>query len=74
MPKTEVEEEAEANYFAVCLLMPATLVHKELDAMLSKMHPIADEDVIVRRMAKKFGVGETMMIARLVELGRMMPP
>lgn len=72
--KTEREEDAEANVFAICLLMPETLIHSELDAMLKKLHPIADEDVIVRRMAKKFAVSEVMMVCRLVQLGRMMPP
>lgn len=72
--KTELEEDAEANYFAICLLMPEKLVHAELDRLLTTLPHVADENEVVRRMAKKFDVGVVMMVCRLEQLGRMMPP
>lgn len=72
MDQEQMKQEAEANYFAICLLMPRHFVHTELDKMLAS--GTTDDQVLVRQMATKFGVSETMMTMRLVELGRMTSP
>ncbi len=64
----EREQDKEANYFAMCLLMPAPFVHAEADRMLSMGK--WDEDG-VREMAKTFQVSEALMAIRLHQLGRM---
>lgn len=66
------QQEAEANYFAICLLMPRHWVHTELDKMMAGC--VTDDQVLVKQMATKFGVSETMMTMRLVELGRLTSP
>lgn len=67
------EEEAEANRFAIALLMPAHFVHTEADKLLAQ-DPDMHHDDIVGRMARKFQVSETMMTMRMVELGRLVAP
>lgn len=73
MTDRERTQEAEANYFAICLLMPRQWVHTELDKLLD-LNKNMPEDEIVQRMAKRFQVSEVMMTMRLVELGRMIAP
>lgn len=69
----ERRQNAEANRFAIALLMPAELVETEFDRLNA-----ADKNMrgttLVKAMARKFIVSETMMTARLVELGLMMAP
>lgn len=72
MDQEQLKQEAEANYFAICLLMPRHWVHTELDKLLAS--GITDDQVVVQQMARKFGVSETMMTMRLVELGRLTSP
>ena len=72
MDQAQLKQEAGANYFAICLLMPRHWVHTELDKMIAS--GITDDQVLVKQMAVKFGVSETTMTMRLVELGRMTSP
>lgn len=69
----ERQQDAEASYFAICLLMPRTLVNSELDKLLS-IDPNMDADEIVQLLARKFAVGHVAMTMRLVELGRLHTP
>lgn len=68
---TEDEEDAEANYFAMCLLMPQHMVHSEVDRLV--MAKQWDESG-VRSLARTFGVSEIVMTIRLTQLGRIVPP
>lgn len=54
--------EAEANYFAMCLLMPSHLVKKEV----AKVQLTDDE--AIKTLAKKFDVSITAMAIRLSQL------
>ncbi len=69
-PKEE-REDAEANYFAMCLLMPEKLVHKECDKLLAA--GMWDENG-VRMLARKFAVSDVVMSIRLMQLKRMSLP
>lgn len=66
MSQTEAEQEREANQFAICLLMPAHFIAHDLFG-----HPPLDlcEDKRIKWLAKRYGVSEQMMTARLKELG-----
>lgn len=66
------EQEQEANYFAICLLMPKALVITELDKLLTAGE--TDEEIIVDRLARKFHVGIVRMTIRLRELGLLFAP
>lgn len=68
---TEAEEDAEANYFAMCLLMPQHMVHSEVDRLV--MAKKWDE-AGVKQLARTFGVSEIVMTIRLTQLGRILPP
>ena len=74
-PERDIEREqnAEANRFAIALLMPQHFVNTEFDALMMR-HPKMHHDDLVARMAKKFAVSEPMMTMRLVELGLMVAP
>jgi len=56
--------EAEANYFAMCLLMPAQMVKDEV----KKLTIDITSDETVKVLAKKFDVSLTMMAIRLAQL------
>lgn len=58
--------EAEANYFAFCLLMPEDLVRKELQKL--KTTDLCDDRFIVA-LARKFAVPVGIMAIRLGQLG-----
>ena len=62
----------DANYFAMCLLMPEDLLRKEV----SKMGKNADifEDDWIKSLANKFKVDEKLMLIRLGQLGFMVAP
>lgn len=69
---TEAEMDAEANYFAICLLMPRDLVNAEFDRLVSRGH--GDSEVIANTMARQFGVSNVVMTMRLLELGHFRMP
>lgn len=56
-------EHREANYFAMCLLMPERFVMAEIAKMGGRVD-FADDDQIAA-LAKKFKVSVTMMALRL---------
>lgn len=56
--------EAEANYFAMCLLMPAHLVKQEVAKV--KLDLTSDEPL--KQLAKTFDVSLTAMALRLAQL------
>lgn len=64
--------EKEANYFAMCLLMPKELIHNEVErfkkwntkAGLGRY--LTEDDI--RWMARKFKVTDIIMTIRLVQL------
>lgn len=62
--KTNKELEAEANYFAMCLLMPEDLVRREVANMEIDL---ADNNFL-KELSKKFAVPETAMAVRLSQL------
>ena len=60
---TKEEMDHEANYFAMCLLLPKDLVLKEV-----KQLDLCDDDGL-KRISRKFGVSLTLMVLRLRDLG-----
>ena len=58
-------EEAEANHFAMCLLMPREFVVREVQAMGGI--DVGDDQAIAA-LARKFGVQQTVMAMRLGQL------
>jgi Zn-dependent peptidase ImmA (M78 family) len=63
-------EEIEANTFAAAILMPASLVRRELDALLSgPASSKKDLDQIIKHMADRFEVSTQAMHFRLLALG-----
>lgn len=64
--KAELIREAEANYFAVCLLMPDVMVHAEF----AKLTPAErDIDQVIKILAERFQVSQQVVALRLNELG-----
>jgi len=59
------DKEQEANYFAICLLMPEALVRREVESLgpLDLLN-----DVKVAKLARKFEVPISLMVLRLAEL------
>lgn len=62
--KNSNELEAEANYFARCLLMPADMVKEEVE----KIEWNLSDDKAIKELAKRFDVPITAMVVRLSEL------
>lgn len=59
-------KEIEANYFAVCLLMPEHMVHAEF----AKLTPAErDIDRIFPILAERFQVSQQVVALRLADLG-----
>lgn len=63
--------EEEANYFAMCLLMPEKLVKEEM-ALINLDLDLAD-DTYIKELSKRFGVSQTAMMIRLVQLDILAP-
>jgi len=64
------QEDAEANYFAMCLLMPEHFVRKDIEAMLAKS-PLCFDDPRIDQMAKRYKVDVKLLMLRLGQLGYM---
>ena len=64
--KAELIREIEANYFAVCLLMPEHMVHAEFAKLT-----LAERDIdrVIKILAKRFQVSQQVVAMRLNELG-----
>lgn len=60
----EVRKEREANAFAASLLMPQSLIEKEINNIGN-----IDMDVLIDSMAKRFNVSSQAMTFRLANLG-----
>ena len=58
-------EENEANYFAMCLLMPESFVRAEV-AKMGGFDIENDRDMA--KLARKFGVSSTLMATRIGQL------
>lgn len=58
-------EDTEATYFAMCLLMPADEVKKEVRSM-GGLDLASDDDL--RKLARKFGVSMCAMAMRVAQL------
>jgi len=61
-------QEAEANAFAMALLMPEIMV-KDALKKLYRRNPAIMDDEIIRTLAHKFEVQEYLMTLRLHQLG-----
>jgi Zn-dependent peptidase ImmA (M78 family) len=61
--------EKEANYFAMCLLMPAHLVKQEV----AKLTIDLTDDTAIKSLAKTFDVSMTAMALRLSQLKVLKP-
>ena len=58
--------EEEANYFAMCLLMPEELIREEVKDV--PQIDIVEGRTGLKELAHKFAVSEPMMLARLIQL------
>lgn len=71
-PGRERDMEDEANLFARCLLMPEAMLRTEVKAELARRDTtpdlLDDNETFVRDLARRFGVPETAMAMRLMEL------
>lgn len=65
-PDTIFDMEIEANYFAMCLLVPTGLLKEEL-AKTGGTFDLCDDDAL-KALAKKFGVSMMVMTIRLKEV------
>lgn len=65
---TDQTQEAEANYFAMCLLMPEELVNEYIAKAGIQAFDLVD-DPHIEAMAKAFGVSLQLMVIRLCTLG-----
>lgn len=64
--KTNAEMDAEANYFAMCLLMPEDLLRREVQ----KLQPLDfSDDRKIKKLADKFKVPQACMLIRLGQIG-----
>ena len=64
--KSPSVEDREANYFAMCLLMPEKFVREDIRAMGGID---LTEDKPIRDLTHKYGVSVAMMTLRLGQLG-----
>ena len=58
--------EREANYFAMCLLMPEEWLRRDVEAIGGVD---IEDDVAMTKLAKKYKVSVTLMAMRLGQLG-----
>jgi Zn-dependent peptidase ImmA (M78 family) len=63
----EEKKEREANEFAATILMPSSLIKRELTIAL-KDNTIKNDESLIRHLAKKFNVSEIAMTYRLINL------
>ena len=60
--------EAEANYFAMCLLMPEKMIQDDI-VLMRKESPICFDDFRLDAMADRYQVDVKLLMMRLVQLG-----
>jgi len=66
MNTNNLQTEQEANYFAMCLLMPEDWLRADLKG---KMFFDTESDPAISVLAKRYQVSEQLMIIRLVQIG-----
>lgn len=59
------EEDREANYFAMCLLMPESLLRKDLEGVALDVC----DDASIAKLARRYVVSIQLMTMRLTQLG-----
>lgn len=65
--KKEIDiEQAEANYFAMCLLMPKRIILKRYEEVIRQKISIFDT---LKQVSEEFGVSEIILMDRLRILG-----
>lgn len=64
MGATEKKQEDEANYFAMCLLMPEPLIKNQIAKTGNTLE--TEDDVLI--LARAFEVSEQIMLIRLIDL------
>lgn len=64
MREATPEEEAEANYFAMCLLMPERLLRADFE-----QHRGEELEPLVKALAERYRVSEAHLSLRLGQLG-----
>lgn len=64
MPK-DTQQEQEANYFAMHLLVPSNQLRAELERIGGM--DLSSDDGALKKLAKKFGVNEAVMAFRIGE-------
>lgn len=60
--------DAEANYFAMCLLMPRELLIEHFQELCPDGLDFENDERLAR-LAKRFGVSEQLLLRRLHQLG-----
>lgn len=63
------DEEKEANYFAMCLLMPEDLLNKEIKRMGGNFD--IEDGKAIKRLADKFKVSVAVMTLRLGQISEL---
>lgn len=63
----EEEQNIEANYFAAHLLVPSSLLKKEMAKLKLKEIDLVDDDPRVDQLAKLFEVSRSLMLSRILE-------
>jgi len=61
------KEEAEANLFAMCLLIPEDMLRADLKRLGIIAFDI-EEDAQIAKLAERYGVSQQLMVLRLVDL------
>lgn len=64
--QAEIQQEAEANLFAMCLLIPKELIRRDM-AIMGPLN--VDGDDRVKKLARRYNVTEQLMVNRLTRLG-----
>ncbi len=65
-PRTIEEMDREANYFAMCLLVPTGLLKEEISKLGGHIE-LSDDDQL-KALARKFGVSMMVMAIRLMDV------
>ncbi len=66
MDEEHIKQEKEANAFALAILMPKEMFLKELKK--TKMDLSLNDDLLMKKLAKKFQVSQTAVVFRMVML------
>jgi Zn-dependent peptidase ImmA (M78 family) len=64
--QAEIEQEHEANLFAMCLLIPEEFIRRDM-AIIGPLN--VDEDIRIKHLARRYNVSEQLMVNRLTNLG-----